>query len=61
MADDMSDGLVNIIEQKVLKNMASQNIGFNGPLQDKIDAILSGQFRPDMTNWDQIQFDQSYL
>lgn len=32
MTDDMADGMINIIEGKILKNMATSKVPFNGPL-----------------------------
>ena len=57
MVDDMSDGMVNIVEEKILRNMASQKIEFQGPIQGKIDQVSAGRFRPDLKNWHKIEFD----
>jgi len=61
MADDMSDGMVNILEEKILRNMASQKIEFHGPIQGKLDQIRAGKFKPDLKHWQKIEFDQAYL
>lgn len=55
----MSDGMVNIVEEKILRNMASQKIEFQGPVQDKLNQIRAGEFAPDLKNWEKIEFDQS--
>jgi hypothetical protein len=54
MADDMSDGMVNIIEHMVLKNMAAQKIQFEGPIQQKIKEIET----PDLMNWEMIDYER---
>jgi hypothetical protein len=54
MADDMSDGMVNIIENLVLKNMAAQKIQYEGPLQDKIRKIK----KPELKNWEMITYER---
>ena len=59
MVDDMSDGMVNILEEKILRNMASQKIEFQGPIQDKIDQLRAGKFTPDLKNWHKIDFNET--
>ena len=49
----MSDGMVNIIESKVLKNMESQKIDFEGPIQEKLKDMQS----PDLKGWEQLYFE----
>jgi hypothetical protein len=50
MADDMSDGMVNIIEHKILKNMVNQKIAFEGPIETKIKSLKP----PELKNWEAI-------
>lgn len=50
----MSDGMVNIIESKVLKNMESQKIDFEGPIQEKLKDMQS----PDLKGWEQLYFEK---
>jgi hypothetical protein len=49
----MSDGMVNIIENKILKNMAGQKIEYEGPIQEKIINLTE----PNLLNWEKITFE----
>jgi hypothetical protein len=39
MVEDMADGLLNIVEYKVLRNMVNQKIDFQGAINKKLDEI----------------------
>lgn len=38
MVDKMSDGLLNIVEHKIISNLSQlKNLNFNGKLEEKIE------------------------
>ena len=53
----MSDGLVNIVEHKILQGMAISKIDYNGPIVDKIQEVKNKTFQVDKKDWDQIEFE----
>jgi hypothetical protein len=60
MADDMSDGMVNILEDKILRSMAASKVQYNGPMQDKIDQMRQNKELPtDLTQWCKLEFEQN--
>lgn len=46
----MADGMINIIENKVLLNLASHKIEYSGPIVDKIKNV--GSEAIDTKNWE---------
>ena len=60
LTENMADGMLNMIEYKVLQNMASQNLDFKGPIEDKIKSIKNGTYKLDLKNWEQVRIRQSY-
>lgn len=42
MCDDMADGMLNIIEHKIIKNLSTQKVEYNGALNDKINQCKDG-------------------
>jgi len=57
MTEDMADGMLNIIEQKIIKNMASQQVEYNGALAEKITECRAGNLRADIKGWDRLVFE----
>lgn len=57
MVEDMADGLLNIVEHKLLVNMMGQKIDYNGPVVSKINQLKSGTFNLDLKNWQLIDFE----
>lgn len=51
MTEDMADGMLNIIEEKIVKNMASQQVEYNGALAEKIAQYRAGNLRADIKDW----------
>lgn len=58
MVEDMSDGMVNIVEHKVLRQMVSHKIDFNGPVKAKLEEVRTNTFTIDQKNWEKIEFEQ---
>ena len=44
MVEDMADGLLNLVEHKVLRSMASEKIDYNSPIADKIKEVKQSGF-----------------
>ena len=44
MVEDMADGLLNLVEHKVLRSMASEKIDYNSPIADKIKEVTQSGF-----------------
>ena len=61
MTDDMSDGMVNILEHQVLKTYQQQKIELQGPLQDKLEALKNKTYEVDLKNWEKIQADKQVV
>ena len=57
MTEDMADGMLNIVEQKIIKNMASQQVEYNGALAEKITECRAGNLRADIKGWDRLVFE----
>ena len=50
MTADMADGMINIIEDKIVKQLAAHKTEYNGPLKEKIEN--SGKTAVDIKNWE---------
>lgn len=61
MTDDMSDGMVNILEHQVLKTYQQQRIELQGPLQDKLEALKNKTYEIDLKNWEKIQVEKQVM
>lgn len=57
MVENMADGMLNIVEHKILLNMANSKIEYNGLVQEKIDQIKNKKFEIDIKNWEMIDFE----
>lgn len=57
MVEDMTDGLLNIVEHKVLKNMAGTKIPYNGYINEKIQQVKDKNFKADIKNWELLNFE----
>ena len=42
MTEDMADGMLNILEHKIIKSKANQKVEYNGGLNDKIAQYRAG-------------------
>lgn len=65
MVDKMSDGLLNIIEHKIVSNLSHlKNLSFNGKLEEKIEQFkLNGndQINSELLNgWRKIEYLENY-
>lgn len=52
MTEDMADGMINIIEDKMVRQLAAHKTEYNGPLKDKIENI--GKVEVDIKNWERM-------
>jgi hypothetical protein len=59
MVENMADGMLNIVEHKILLSMMQQKIDFNGPVAEKIKEIKNKQYTVDITNWDLINYNSA--
>jgi hypothetical protein len=60
MTEDMADGMLNLIENKILVDMASKNLDFKGPVEEKLNQIKKGSFSVDLKNWEKIKVNQAF-
>lgn len=60
MVENMADGMLNIVEHKILRNMANMKINFNGPINKKLEEIKDPNFQVDLKNWELMEFENNF-
>lgn len=56
MVENMADGMLNIVEHKILQNMLSTKLEYQGPIAEKLEQLKNHQHHVDVTKWELLDF-----